>query len=690
MHINRVTSITKIQTSFLSFSHNLSGYDTHLFIREIVNHPAFIPDSLSAIPITEENYISFSADFSAGTYFNKKFNKTCHRRITLWFLDSMRFMKDSLDNLSSNLSTHPNLEKFYPDNKLLCRKGIYPYEYMDTFDKYDETSLPPRQQFYSQLKRSHVKPEDYQHAQNVWNHYNIKTLGEYADLYQITDVLHLADIFENFRKICLSNYKLDPCHYYTAAGLSWEAMLKFTNIQLDFITDQFTLEFFERQIRGGLSTATHRFAEANNKYLSNYDNTKPSTFIKYIGANNLYGYAMSQKLPTGNFHWLTQAELQQFIKNFNNIDINSDTGYTLEVDLEYPKELHDYHNDLPFLPEVLKTKDNTNKLIANLNNKYNYVLNIKSLKQALKHGLKLIRIHRVISYHQSAWLKEYIDANTQRRAKATNTFEKDFYKLMNNVIYGKTMENIRNRVNINFYTSAEKIIAKSSKVNAKTTMFTDKLAAITFDKYSITFNKPIYIGAQILDLSKILMYEFHYEYTKLKFPIQKLCYMDCDSFVYYIQTDDFYNEIKDDISQWFDTSCYTEVKSNIPLNINKKVIGKFKDETGNEEISHFVALRAKLYSYYCNNDTTNTINKVKGISKPVKDNDISFQNLYDTLLNINSEEERRRNIIRFHHKSHDMYTVQESKIALDANDDKRIILPDKISTLALFHWRLSN
>ena len=324
----------------------------------------------------------------------------------------MRFMKDSLDNLSSNLCSHPNLEKFYPDNQLLCRKGIYPYEYMNSFDKYDETSLSPRQQFYSQLKRSHVKPEDYQHAQEVWNHYNIKTPGEYADLYQISDILHLADILENFRKICLSNYKLDQCNYYTAAGLSWDAMLKFTKVQLDYITDQFTLEFFERQIRGGLSTPIHRFAQANNKYLPNYDASKPNTFIRYIDCGNLYGYAMSQKLPTGNFHRLTQAELLQFIKQFSSININGNTGYTLEVDIEYPRELHDYHSDFPFLPEVLKTKGNTNKLIANVKNKYNYVLNMKSLMQALKHSLKLIRIHRVISYNQSSLLKEYINANT--------------------------------------------------------------------------------------------------------------------------------------------------------------------------------------------------------------------------------------------------------------------------------------
>ena len=221
-------------------------------------------------------------------------------------------MRDSLDNLTKNLSDHPHLSKFYPDQPLLLKKGVYPYEFTDSFEKYSNTSLPPIEDFYSKLQRSNISQEEYNHAQEVWKHFNIKTLGEYADLYQITDVLHLADIFESFRTLCNQEYKLDPCHYYTAAGFSWDAMLKFTKIKLDYITDQNVLEFFEKQIRGGLCTAMHRYAEANNPYLPNHNKALPNTYLSYVDANNLYGYAMSQKLPTGNFKWLNKQEISNF------------------------------------------------------------------------------------------------------------------------------------------------------------------------------------------------------------------------------------------------------------------------------------------------------------------------------------------------------------------------------------------
>ena len=183
------------------------------------------------------------------------------------------------------------------------------------------------------------------------------------------------------------------------------------------------------------------------------------------------------------------------------------------------------------------------------------------------------------------------------------------------------------------------------------------------------------------------MYQFHYEYMKPKFPKQKLCYMDTDSFVYWIETEDYYKEIKDDIYQWFDTSEYKQSKGGIELNVNKKVIGKFKDKTGDKVLSHFVALRSKLYSYYCDNDVTNTINRVKGIKKCVLKSEINFADLQNTLMTRN---QAKRNITRFHHKNHEVYTIDEEKIALDADDDKRIILNDKISTLDYGHYHLTS
>ena len=199
----------------------------------------------------------------------------------------------------------------------------------------------------------------------------------------------------------------------------------------------------EEGIRGGICHAIHRHVKANNKHMKNYDKNKESSYIQYLDPNILYGWAMSQKLPKNGFKWVNDVtEIdEEFIKN---CDEDSDKGYILEVDVKYPKKLHDLHSNLPFLPKRMKI-DKCKKLVCNLRNKKKYVVHIRSLKQALNHGLKLEKIHRIIEFNQEAWLKPYIDMNTELRKIVKNDFEKDFFKLMNNALFGKTMENVRNR-----------------------------------------------------------------------------------------------------------------------------------------------------------------------------------------------------------------------------------------------------
>ena len=199
----------------------------------------------------------------------------------------------------------------------------------------------------------------------------------------------------------------------------------------------------EEGIRGGICHAIHRHVKANNKHMKNYDKNKESSYIQYLDPNILYGWAMSQKLPKNGFKWINDVtEIdEEFIKN---CDEDSDKGYILEVDVKYPKKLHDLHSNLPFLPKRMKI-DKCKKLVCNLRNKKKYVVHIRSLKQALNHGLKLKKIHRIIEFNQEAWLKPYIDINTELRKIVKNDFEKDFFKLMNNALFGKTMENVRNR-----------------------------------------------------------------------------------------------------------------------------------------------------------------------------------------------------------------------------------------------------
>ncbi|CAL1535717.1 unnamed protein product, partial [Lymnaea stagnalis] len=209
--------------------------------------------------------------------------------------------------------------------------------------------------FKNILNDADISEEDYQHAEKVWREFKIKNLGEYHDLYVKSDVLLLADVFENFRNTCKDQYSLDPAYFYGLSGLSWQAALKQTKPNLDLLTDREMYLMIESGIRGGVAMISHRFATANNPRLPDYDATKPKTYVIYLDANNLYGWAMSQYLPTGEFTWLTPEEIEDF--KIDDVQIDAETGYILEVDLEYPKELHDDHNDYPLAPDKIEITD---------------------------------------------------------------------------------------------------------------------------------------------------------------------------------------------------------------------------------------------------------------------------------------------------------------------------------------------
>ena len=333
------------------------------------------------------------------------------------------------------------------------------------------------------------------------------------------------------------------------------------------------LLMFERGIRRRIMQSVHRWAVANNPYIgSEYDPKKPTKYLQYLDANNLYGWAMSQPLPTGGFIWVDVSpdEIDELVSH-------KDRGYLLEVDVAYPRELHDYHNDLPFMCGRMKI-NGVEKLVLNLYYKKRYVIHIRALKQALDHGLVLEKIHRVIEFKQSAWMKEYIDFNTKLRTAAKNDFEKDFYKLMNNSEFGKTMENIRKHRNIKLVNNKEEYLRNVMKPNFKSgTLLGPDLMGCEMGKVKVVMNKPVYLGQAILDLSKIVMYKFHYDYMKRKYDDDKLtsCYMDTDSLIYDIETDDFYKDIADDVEVRFDTSRYVPDHP-LPIGLNKKVIGLMK------------------------------------------------------------------------------------------------------------------
>ena len=245
-------------------------------------------------------------------------------------------------------------------------------------------------------------------------------------MYPKSDVLLLADVFENFRKMCLEIYELDLAKFISAPGLAWQAALK-KLVKLDLIADLDMLLLIEKGIRGGRCNTVRRNTKASDKYMRDYDlmiKIKNLCYSNYWGANNLYGWAMSQKLPTFNFEWVegTSQFIEVFIKNY---DGKSELGYILDIDVKYPKEIYELHGDLPFLPERKKL-GKVEKIVTNLTSRSEYVIHIKSLKQVLSHGLILKKVYRVIGFNEDEWLKPYIEMNNKLRTEAKNHFEKDF------------------------------------------------------------------------------------------------------------------------------------------------------------------------------------------------------------------------------------------------------------------------
>lgn len=714
--------------------HNLKGYDSHLILKEYHREDR----KVECIAQSSEKYLSF------------KIGK-------LKFIDSFQFLSTSLEKLVYSLIDAPKdeSENYYDYEKLseeqknnvlskikmnclhtlnhlnlsvesdrekvllITQKGVYPYDYMDNFNKFNDVQLPLKEEFFSKLDNKDISNEDYERAQKVWKTFNLKSMHEYHDLYLNTDILLLADVFENFRTLTLNQKQLDPAHYYTLPGLAMDSAVKKFGSGIDLFTDYNMYLLTERGIRGGISTMMRRYAKANNKYIeiettaseliksgikvNDYinDPNEKKSYIIYLDANNLYGWSMVQYLPTGNYKWVEPTEFD--VDKIMNLKDDANTGYLFEVDLTYPKELHNLHNDYPLAPESLEVKYNMlsdynkqklakmgkkftkgKKLVPNLNDKKNYVLHYRNLKLYISLGLKLTKIHHIISFDQKPWLADYINENTELRKNSKSDFEKDFYKLMNNAVFGKTMENVRNRIDYKLINNEKYIAYQVSKplFNNPVDIFHENFIGISVHKPIVELNKPIIVGFAILELSKLHMYNFHYNIIKKQFGDRaKLLMTDTDSLVYHIETEDVYEELKE-FSDLFDTSNFPK---NHPFfsNKNKKVIGKFKFETGEHQILEFVGLRSKLYSFVLANEE---VKKAKGVKKSFVKQELTFESykkcLFSELLS-DMEQTVSFNVIRS--KLHTVYSETVTKIGLCCTDDKRYILGNGIETLAYGH-----
>ena len=450
-----------------------------------------------------------------------------------------------------------------------------------------------------------------------------------------------------------------------------------------YLTDTVSCSTIDPSVEPSARTVGKRHAKANNPLVEGYNQAEPKNYITYLDANNLYGWAMSLPLLKSGFHWKRVMPTKEEIMK-KGADMKK--GWILEVDLEYPEELHEAPNDYPLAPEKRVTEPwkmseyqrrlmedlgleppNTEKLLLTLEDKEKYVVHYKNLQFYISQGMKLKKVHRVLEFDQEPWMKPYIKMNTDFCKQAKSEFETDFYKLMNNSVFGKTMENLRNRVDVKIVRAGEtnkirKLVSDPSY--DRFTLFSHDMAGIHMHKRRLVLNKPVHTGMTILENSKILMYDFYYNHLKARYgPRCELIYTDTDSLLLHIQTEDMYKDMK--ANSWhYDTSNYPKDHSLYDVR-NKKVLGKMKDECGGELIEELVALRPKMYSI---KKASSSIKKAKGVKKNVIEREITHEHYKEALC---GRKQYMHKMKILQSEGHEMYGMCMNKISLSPFDSKR-------------------
>lgn len=783
------------------YFHNLEGYDAHLLLEKLGQAAGKLGHRLECIPVTSEKYLSFDLRLT-----------TC----TIRFLDSLNMMSGGLDVLANNLTAggdplrhlHNTVREGrklgYGEEQLLllARKGVFPYEWFDSMEKLGEISLPPRIDFYSKLSCKGVSVKEYEHALLVWETFGCRTFADYIRLYLETDVLLLADVFTAFRKMSMEAYQLDPAHFHTAPGLAWKASQKVTGQVLDLITDVDMYNVVEKAKRGGVSTPALRYAKANNPYLDQklrwawrqsagpgvpepedfvewavkhceglsaeereglqFDPSRRIVYLIYWDRTNLYGEAMSQKLPTGDFRWEFRScekktRLATLERTLRGWDSQGERGLFVECDLAYPDALHDAHNFFPLAPESVCVQPEDlspwsrnartelgmpnvmtgRKLVPNLRAKKGYVLTIRELQYYLLMGLELTAVHEVVSFAQSAWLEPFITFNTDRRKAARNDFEKAFWKLMNNSIWGKTMENVRGRMRFELVTSAKHFMRLAAWPNYKHFIpFGPGLCGVEMGKVRVILNKPAYVGAAVLSYSKLAMFDFYYGWVQPAFGVEnvRMVTTDTDILNLEIACRDVYAVMKrhgdrfdlSEIPKVYSDTGETHDMAWLHDPVNKKKLGTMTCETLGNVIAEVIALRSKMYAMRLAQDRADYLgggskrglykltakgcnNKVVGLGE-MSDADwearlpeleaegrdpdasarreLTYADYKACLFSEELDDKRQRltsvSLRSFRHK---VYTLQVSKTGVCVYDDKRFYLDNGVDSWAHGHWR---
>ena len=567
---------------------------------------------------------------------------------------------------------------------------------MDDIAKLKETSLPPINEFYSSLTDSNTTTSNYQHAQDVWDKTNCSNLKDYVNVYLNLDVALLADIYLQWRSVLLELFDLDCLYFLTLSPYAIEAMYYKCGVKLDSISDPNLYHMINSNIRGGLCSVDKRHVVANNVHTNpNFDcQSTESNYLLYIGFNSLYPSVMSKfKLPMGDFVKLNEMELNTF-KNHDitNIDTEGNTGYYIYCDIKpvkpdiiektdpyplliSPMNIQDHHisgysKHLLNEKNLKLPKPNT-KLVAHHCGVQNYLITLPLLQFLIRNGVEIGKIHKVIKFKQSFYLKQFIDGNIKMRASASNPFIKNALKLINNSVYGRTLLNPLN------YATQAKICHdqnESSMLKSFNKPTFRKVDIINNDRFLVTHNRssvkassPIYVGFSIRDHVKLFMYKFWYSTIVPTYGEKvEFVYSDTDSFIINLKTEDITKEISGPLAEHLDLSNFP---SDHPL-YNSKCkgeLGKLKIETAPHHMKEFICLKPKAYTYTTTKDDQVSNNTLKGIPGHIRKG-LTLAT-YEECLYSNTRFSKDIFNLRFYNKH--MSLTKNSKVILSCFEDKR-------------------
>ena len=427
--------------------HNLSNFDGRFIISAVSKHGY---KNVRVLPQSVDTYVSIMIG-------------KCR------YLDSKRFLNASLETLVESAASESGpecfryLAKHVPNEhlNLFLRKQTFCYDYLDGPERLMETALPPKSAFYDRLSEQEISDTDYEHAQEVWNAMGMRTLQDFLETYVLSDVLLLADVLSVFRKTMLESFRLDPLQYFSLSGYSFDCALRHSEAKIELLTCPEMHQMIENSIRGGLATVgSPRYAKANNASIPEheFEPENPTSLIHFFDFNGLYTSVMkNHRLPSHGYRWLTESEIERF--DLMSIPSDSDHGYIIEADLEYPQELHSEQDSYPLAPEHMRinpedlsdyTKNMADKcginleslreikkLCLTLKDKNYYVAHYMNLQFYVKHGLILRKIHRVIKFTQTQWLEDFMTFASDKRIESRSKFYRTMYKGIPNSVYGK-------------------------------------------------------------------------------------------------------------------------------------------------------------------------------------------------------------------------------------------------------------